>query len=85
MLWRFIGRNFPHHVDAGFLTRWKSFCASRILFPPDDGALSLSDYKEAIAEKRKKGDIPVRDLTILKKLEEYAVFLEKNILDYSAD
>ncbi len=82
MLWRFIGRNYPRCATPEFLDRWKSFCASRILFPPADGALSLSDYKKKIVERRSEAAISVRDLGILKKLEEYGEFLDRKILDY---
>jgi exodeoxyribonuclease I len=83
MLWRFIGRNYPHAASPEFLERWKSFCASRILFPPTDDAVSLSDYKKKIIDRRGAPSVSVRELSILKKLEEYGDFLDQKILGFS--
>ena len=82
MLKRFIGRNYPHFADGGFLERWKSFCASRVLFPPTDDARSINDFTNTILKMRKAPDVTAGDLSILKKLDEYGKFLKKNILDY---
>lgn len=82
MLKRFIGRNFPHYADSQFLERWRNFCASRILFPPTEKANSINDFTNAILARRKEPEVSARELTILKKLDEYAGFLKKNILGY---
>ena len=82
MLKRFIGRNYPHFADAGFLERWRSFCASRILFPPMEKADSLGDFTKNILKMRKAPEVSARDLAILKKLDEYAAFLKKSIIGY---
>ncbi len=82
MLKRFIGRNFPHYADRDFLERWRSFCASRILFPPTESAGSIHDFTNEIAKKRKKPDVTAKELLVLKKLDDYAAFLKKNILNY---
>jgi len=82
MLKRFIGRNYPHYADAEFLERWKSFCASRILFPPTEDAGSINDFTNTITKLRKEPERSARDLSILKALDEYALFLKKHILDY---
>ena len=85
MLWRFVGRNYPHAATPEFLERWKSFCASRILFPPTEDAVSLSEYKKKIVDRRGDPMVSVRDLSILKKLEEYGDFLDQKILGFGED
>ncbi len=82
MLWRFIGRNYPHHVDKEYLAKWKSFCASRILFPPVEGALNIRDYSEKIEQMKRDTDVPASSLAILQKMSDYGDFLNRNILDY---
>ena len=82
MLWRFLGRNYPHDLPPAVLERWKSYCAGRLLFPPVENVNSISDYKKEIEERRKDASVSARDLGILKKLDEYADFLDQNILDY---
>ena len=82
MLKRFIGRNYPHFANPDFLNRWKSFCASRILFPPTEEARSINDFTSTLLKMRKAEDVTARELSILKKLDEYGEFLKKNILEY---
>ncbi|MBT3272825.1 MAG: hypothetical protein HN368_06705, partial [Spirochaetales bacterium] len=82
LLWRFIGRNYPHYVDGDYLSKWKSFCASRILFPPIEGALNIRDFTSKIAQMKRDTEVPAGSLSILQKLSEYGDFLNRNILDY---
>ncbi len=82
MLKRFIGRNYPHYADNEFLDRWKSFCASRILFPPTEEGRSIGDFTNTILKMRKSNDMSAQQLAVLKQLDEYAAFLKKNILGY---
>jgi len=79
MLWRYTARNFPHLLTEEERLRWKSFAASRILFPPADVIINLQFFKRKIAEKSESTDISAKDKIILRDLADYAEILEKKL------
>jgi len=80
MLRRYIGRNYPEALDESERKLWKSFCASRILFPPISGAPNLSEYRERLAALRDSSDLDAEKKSIIRALEDYGNWLEKEIL-----
>jgi hypothetical protein len=42
----------------------------------------LNEFTNTILALRKSPDVSARELAILKKLDDYGMFLKKNILDY---
>ncbi len=85
MLWRFICRNFPEQMDEKTKKQWKSFCAGRILFPPGKMINDFDFFKRKIQENMNSREIGSREKIILKELETYANFLEKEILSFDGD
>lgn len=82
LLWRFICRNFPEQMDKKTEKQWKSFCAGRILFPPGKMINDFDFFKRKIKENMADREITGREKVILKKLDTYAEFLQKNILSF---
>lgn len=81
MIWRFIGRNYPANFSEEEQRRWKSFCAGRILFPPDNLINNFQFFKRKITEKINDKALSAKDKLILHDLQAYAEFLEKRILN----
>ncbi len=80
MLRRYIGRNYPQYLDEESKHRWKSFCASRILFPPIPAASDLGKYKKRIAAWMSNDTLEAEKKPILKALKEYGADLEQELL-----
>jgi len=79
MLWRYTARNYPELLNEEEVKKWKSFAASRILFPPADVIINLQFFKRKIAEKSERTDISAKDKIILRDLADYAELLEKKL------
>jgi exodeoxyribonuclease-1 len=80
MLRRYIGRNYPEVLDVEGRKRWKSFCASRILFPPIPDVSDLGEYRKRLASWRESGELEAEKKPIIKALEDYGDYLEKEVL-----
>jgi exodeoxyribonuclease-1 len=80
MLRRYIGRNYPEVLDEEGRRRWKSFCASRILFPPIPEASDLGEYRKRLAAWRESEELEAEKKPVIKALEEYGDRLEADIL-----
>ncbi len=80
MLRRYIGRNYPEVLDDEGQRRWKSFCASRILFPPIPEASDLGEYRKRLAAWRDSEELEAEKKPIIKALEEYGDYLEAELL-----
>lgn len=80
MLWRYIARNYPDVLDEKDLEKWKSFCASRLLFPPGDIMISYQFYTRKIAEKAASKEMSAEDKIILQQLSEYGSMISRRIL-----
>lgn len=83
MLRRYIGRNYPEVLDDEGKRRWKSFCASRILFPPIPEASDLGEYRKRLAAWRDSEELEAEKKPIIKALEEYGDYLEAELLTSS--
>lgn len=79
MLWRFVARNYPQTLGEQDLRRWKSFAASRLLFPPGGVLVDFHFYQRKIAEKGGAKDISGRDKLILKALADHGEELERRL------
>ncbi len=82
MFWRFKCRNFPEKMDEKTAKEWKSFCAGRILSPPGKMINDFDFFKRKIRENMERRDIGSREKVILKKLDNYARYLEEEILKF---
>ncbi len=82
MFWRFRCRNFPEQMDEKTEKQWKSFCAGRILFPPGKMINDFDFFRRKIRENMASRDIGSREKVLLKRLDAYADFLQKEILSF---
>lgn len=80
MLRRYIGRNWPEVLDERERQKWKSFCASRILFPPIPDASDLGEYRKRLAAWKDSAELAAEKKPIIKALEEYGNYLESQLL-----
>ena len=80
MMRRYIGRNWPEVLDEEGRRRWKSFCASRILFPPIPDASDLGEYRKRLAAWRETDELEADRKPVVKALEEYGDMLEAELL-----
>jgi exodeoxyribonuclease I len=80
LLWRYIGRNYPDYLSDEDRARWKSFCASRLLTPEPKGALDISTYMRDVTNRLSRVDTPAADKRILKELQDYGHYLEREVL-----
>lgn len=71
MLWRYLCRNWPHAMDERQTQRWQSFCAQRLIQPPDKNATTLSFFARKITEHMNSKDISPKQKEVLAKLGEY--------------
>lgn len=85
MVFRFVCRNYYQQLDESTRLKWKSFCAQRLLVPPQDHLINLSFYKRKIEEKLSDREISPRDKVILKELRDYGLRLEREIIGRSVD
>ncbi len=82
MFWRFICRNFPSGLNEKTKKEWKSFCAGRILSPPGKMINDFDFFKRKIKENMESKEVGSREKVILKDLDEYAAYLEREILSF---
>ncbi len=82
MFWRFVCRNFPENLNEKNRREWRSFCAGRILSPPGKMINDFDFFKRKIRENMESRDVGSREKIILKELDDYASFLEKEILSF---
>ena len=79
MLFRHVGRNWEDALAEQEKSKWKSFCANRILNPPGDIKINLNFYKRKIEEKLTSTETSVEEKLVLAKLKEYGQDLEEKI------
>ncbi|MDY3938655.1 MAG: exodeoxyribonuclease I [Spirochaetia bacterium] len=85
MLFRFVCRNYYGSLNEATRAKWKSFCAQRLLVPPQDHLINFSFYMRKIDERLASRDIAPGDKVILKELRDYGRRLEREILGKSGD
>ncbi len=80
MLRRYIGRNWPEVLDEKEKRKWRSFCASRILFPAIPDASDLGEYRKRLAAWKESDELAAEKKPLIKALEEYGNYLESQLL-----
>ena len=85
MVFRFVCRNHYGSLDGKTRAKWKSFCAQRLLVPPQDHLINFSFYMRKIDERLASRDTPAKDKVILKELRDYGRRLEREILGKTPD
>ena len=80
MLWRYVARNYPEVLDGDQQTRWRSFCASRLLTPEPSSAIDIGTLMRDLRNRISRTDTPARDKLILKDLLDYGKELERSVL-----
>ncbi|MCG8452512.1 MAG: exodeoxyribonuclease I [Spirochaetales bacterium] len=80
MLRRYIGRNYPEVLDEDGKRKWRSFCASRILFPPIPDVSDLGEFRKRLATWRDSDELEAEKKPVIKALEEYGDALERMLL-----
>ena len=79
MLRRYIARNYPHVLDERASMRWKSFCASRLLFQ-QGGSNALAEFRKRLEKWKMDKDLPAKKKVVIRSLEDYGDYLEKEFL-----
>ena len=82
MVRRMFARNWPQTLSAAELTRWRSFCAARILCPRIQGATDLAAYEKIVDTLMLREDTPAEDKPLLAELLAYKSWLEAEVLSY---
>lgn len=81
LLWRYVARNYPKSLSSEDLVRWKNFCASRLLNPPVQEALSMDKYMRTVEELLNSLETTPQQKKILVQLKEYGEMLESRVLN----
>ena len=84
LLWRMVCRNYPDSLDETTGREWRSFCASRLLFPPDRMINDFHFYTRKIREYSESRETSPREQLILKDLQEWADTISRDILSYES-
>lgn len=82
LAWRFVCRNYPEALNEEEGKKWKSFCAGRLLFPPERLINDFSFFKRKIRELADDTALPAQDKRIIKELEDWATVIEVEVLSY---
>jgi exodeoxyribonuclease-1 len=82
MLRRFVGRNYPETLPEERAKQWRSYCAGRMLFPPEKRASDFGEFRKRLDNYRQSEEIDARGKVIIKALSDYADYLEREILSY---
>lgn len=82
LAWRFVCRNFPEALNDAERRKWKSFCAGRLLFPPERLINDFAFFRRKVKELSEDTSLPAADKRIVKQLEEWATVIEVEVLSY---
>ncbi len=80
MLRRYLGRNYPDALGPEEYQRWLSHCARRLLAPEYGNALDYGRFRKKVNNLMARPDIPPRNRQVLKDLQDYAAWLDRNVL-----
>lgn len=80
MLRRYLGRNYPDSLSKEEHDRWISHCARRLLAPEYGSARDYGGFRKKVTNLMARPDVSPRNRQVLKDLQDYALWLEKNIL-----
>ena len=83
LFWRYKCRNYPEHMDDTTIKKWKSFCAGRVLFPPEKLINDYHFFRRKIEENLKDNDPETSHIIVLKALDEYGEIIRKDVLEYT--
>lgn len=67
LAWRFVCRNHSEILDENERKKWKSFCAGRLLFPPERLINDFAFFKRKVKELSGDTNLPAGDKKIIKK------------------
>lgn len=81
MLRRYLGRNYPDDLDEEQRRKWRSFCTSRILFPPIPDVSDLGEYRKRLSQWMDSDDLEAEKKPVIKALKEYGDQLEAELLN----
>jgi exodeoxyribonuclease-1 len=79
---RMFARNWPQTLSKQEATRWRSFCAGRLLCPRIEGATDLAQFSKTVESMLASLDTPAGDKPVLLELLDYRSSLERDILSY---
>ncbi|MBN2875979.1 MAG: exodeoxyribonuclease I [Spirochaetales bacterium] len=79
---RLFARNWPHTLSRAESSRWRSFCAGRLLCPRIEGATDLAGFTKIVEAMLANLDTPAVDKPLLFELLDYRSTLEREILSY---
>ncbi|MFP4266560.1 MAG: exodeoxyribonuclease I [Spirochaetaceae bacterium] len=82
LVWRMVCRNYPETLDAQTQKEWRSFCAGRLLFPPERMINDFHFFTRKIAEYSQSRESSPRDKLILRDLQEWADTIKRDVLSY---
>ncbi|QEN06103.1 exodeoxyribonuclease I [Thiospirochaeta perfilievii] len=81
MLWRFVCRNYPEVLSSKDLDKWRSFCATRTLYPPCSDALDIKSIEEKLNLTMESKETSNKDKLITRELLQYIDVLKRKILN----
>ncbi len=82
LAWRFVCRNHPEVLSDAERRKWKSFCAGRLLFPPERLINDFAFFRRKVKELSEDTSLPAGDKRIVKQLEDWATIIEVEVLSY---
>lgn len=82
LLNRLIGRNYPHLFSEGELRRWKNFCATRLLFPPEGQIDDFGTHEKKLLNLSRSTELGAREKLIVRNLLDYAGGIKDTVLAY---
>jgi exodeoxyribonuclease-1 len=82
LLNRLIGRNYPHLFSEGELKRWKNFCATRLLFPPEGQIDDFGTHEKKLLKLSRNTELGPGEKLIVRELLDYAREVKNTVLAY---
>jgi exodeoxyribonuclease I len=82
LLHRLIGRNFPELFSEHEQKKWKNFCATRLLFPPDRQIDDFGTFEKKLETQSRSTELGPREKLIIRSLMDYRDRLKKTVLAY---
>ncbi len=82
LIWRLVCRNYPESLDEESRKQWRSFCAGRLLFPPERIINDFHFFTRKIDEYSTSSETTPRDKLVLRDLQEWADTIQRDVLSY---
>ncbi len=82
LLWRMVCRNYPESLEAEEREQWRSYCAGRLLFPPERMINDFHFFTRKIRERGQSSAVSPRDKLVLRELQEWADTISREVLSY---